>query len=193
MSHRRSQGGKLTKITGGMILALLLLAGDILCVQPATAQRSSMPDLAARKKGPSGLPVPRFVSLKASEVNVRRGPSWDHAVMWVFHRAGLPVEVIAEFDVWRQVRDSEGATGWVLGTLLSGQRTVLVAPWKKGQGTFDLRRTDEGEQVEAKLSAGVFGAVEKCDGKQCEITAGGVTGYISQELLWGVYVGENIN
>jgi SH3-like domain-containing protein len=175
-----------------MILALLLLAGVILCVQPVAAQPSSVPNLGAPKKGPSGLPIPRFVSLKASEVNVRRGPSWDHAVMWVFRRVGLPVEVIAEFDVWRQVRDSEGATGWVLGTLLSGRRTVLVAPWKKMHGTFDLLSTNGRGHVEAKLSPGVLGTVENCDGKQCQITAGGVTGVISQDLLWGVYVGENI-
>lgn len=192
MSHRHCLCDKLVEMPGGVILAILLLVGVILCVQPVAAQPSSMPNLAARKKGPSGLPVPRFVSLKASEVNVRRGPSWDHAVMWVFHRGGLPVEVIAEFDVWRQVRDSEGATGWVLGTLLSGRRTVLVAPWKKGQGTYDLRSIIEGGHVEAKLSPGVLGSVENCDGKHCQITAGGVTGYISQELLWGVYVGENI-
>jgi SH3-like domain-containing protein len=193
MSHRHSQVGKLAKTLGEVILVLLLLVGVILCVQPVTAQPSSMPNLSTQKKGPSGLPVPRFVSLKASEVNVRRGPSWDHAVMWVFRRVGLPVEVIAEFDVWRQVRDSEGATGWVLGTLLSGRRTVLVAPWKKGQGTFDMHSTIEGGQVEAKLSPAVLGSVEMCDGKQCKITAGGVSGYISQELLWGVYVGEKIN
>lgn len=193
MSHRHSLGDKLVEMPGGVILAILLLVGVILCVQPVAAQPSSMPNLAARKKGPSGLPVPRFVSLKAGEVNVRRGPSWDHAVMWVFHRVGLPVEVIAEFDVWRQVRDSEGATGWVLGTLLSGRRTVLVAPWKKKHGTYDLLSTNGGGHVEAKLSPGVLGEVENCDGTQCKITAGGVSGYIIQELLWGVYVGENIN
>ncbi|MEJ2116699.1 MAG: SH3 domain-containing protein [Alphaproteobacteria bacterium] len=151
-----------------------------------------MPDLAARKKGPSGLPIPRFVSLKANEVNVRRGPSWDHAVVWVFRREHLPVEIIAEFDVWRQVRDSEGATGWVLGTLLSGRRTVLVAPWKKGQGALDMRNAARGGKVVAKLSPGVLGKVKACDGKQCQISAGGVSGYISQELLWGVYVGEKV-
>ncbi len=113
-----------------MALAVILAGWLTAPGAPALAQKAAV-DLAARKAGPiTGLPTPRFVSLKADEVNVRRGPGWDHAVAWVFHRAGLPVEVIAEFDVWREVRDSEGATGWVAGTLLSGRRTVLVAPWE---------------------------------------------------------------
>ena len=80
----------------------------------------------------SGLPVPRYVSLKSDRVNLREGPSKDHRTTWVFQRAGLPVEITGEFEIWRKVRDSEGAEGWVLHSLLSGRRTVLVAPWKKG-------------------------------------------------------------
>src|ERR1700743_961106 len=79
----------------------------------------------------SGLPVPRYVSLKSDRVNLREGPSKDHQTSWVFQRAGLPVEITAESDNWRRIRDSEGTEGWVLQSLLSGRRTVLVAPWKK--------------------------------------------------------------
>jgi SH3-like domain-containing protein len=161
----------------------------------AAAPLKSGVDLANRTKGPStGLPVPRFVSLKADEVNVRRGPGWDHQVSWVFRRAGLPVEVIAEFDVWREVRDSEGATGWVLGTLLSGRRTVLVAPWKaKTQMTELYNGADKSSRVEARLAPGVLGDVEKCTGEWCRILAGGVEGYITQDFVWGAYPGEKIN
>ena len=161
---------------------------------PALAQKAAV-DLAARKAGPiTGLPTPRFVSLKADEVNVRRGPGWDHAVAWVFHRAGLPVEVIAEFDVWREVRDSEGATGWVAGTLLSGRRTVLVAPWQDKAHTIDLHGSaSKSSPVSAKLSPGVLGDVYRCDGSWCQISAGGVSGYIGQDFVWGVYPGEKID
>ena len=79
----------------------------------------------------SRLPVPRFVSLKSDRVNLREGPSKDHRTSWVFQRAGLPVEITAEFETWRRIRDSEGAEGWVLHSLLSGRRTALVAPWWK--------------------------------------------------------------
>src|SRR5262245_43622062 len=133
-------------------LSLICFAASALSCGPAAAQTGGI-DLATRAKGASsGLPTPRFVSLKADEVNVRSGPSWDHAISWVFPRAGLPVEVIAESDVWRQVRDSEGATGWVLGTLLSGRRTVLVAPWKAKTLTIELYGgPDQSARVSAKL------------------------------------------
>lgn len=194
MSHRHSANSEAVNAHKRAMLAALFLGLGLLLFTPAGAQPSNPPDLTARKIGTvTGLPVPRFVSLKADKVNVRRGPSWDHAKDWEFQRIGLPVEVLAEFDVWRQVRDSEGATGWVLGTLLSGRRTVLIAPWKKGEGTLDLSgAADRGGEVKAKLSPGVLGDVDSCDGKWCQITAGGVSGYIAQDLLWGVYVGETV-
>lgn len=151
-------------------------------------------DLATRKNGPSGLPLPRFVSLKADQVNVRKGPGWDHGVAWVFRRAGLPVEVIAEFDVWRRIRDNEGAEGWVLGSLLSSRRTVMIAPWKTDRQPLELLRSAaNGAEAKAKLAPGVLGDVEKCDGLWCEISAGSVNGYISQEMVWGAYPGEKVN
>ncbi len=79
----------------------------------------------------TGLPVPRYVSLKTDRVNLREGPSKDHRTAWVYQRAGLPVEIIAEYETWRRIRDSEGTEGWVLHSLLSGRRTALVQPWGK--------------------------------------------------------------
>lgn len=171
------------------ILGLWLVDGH----DSASAKQPSI-DLSAREKGKStGLPIPRFVSLKADVVNVRRGPGWDHAIAWVFRRAGLPVEIIAEFDVWRKVRDSEGATGWVIGTLLSGRRTVLVAPWENKQRVINMHNSASGtSSINAKLSPGVLGNVDNCDGDWCEIRVGGAEGYISQELVWGAYPGETI-
>ena len=101
----------------------------LLVVGPVQAADDEKPK--AEQTGASGLGLPRFVSLKSDKVNVRKGPSTDQAIVWVFNRAGLPVEVIAESENWRRVRDSEGADGWVLHSLLSGRRTVLIAPWSK--------------------------------------------------------------
>src|SRR5581483_10351551 len=114
-------------------------------VWPSTSLVAQAPS-AAPLQG-SGLPVPRFVSLKADRVHIRQGPGTDYKVVWVFHRAGLPVEVLSEFEGWRQVRDSEGATGWVLQALVSGRRTALVLPWelKTAKGTptqVPLRSSD---------------------------------------------------
>ncbi len=90
--------------------------------------------LRRKTAGPaSGLPVPRFVSLKVDKVNVRKGPSREHEVDWVFTRAGLPVEIIAEFENWRRIRDARAPKAGSSTRLLSGRRTALVAPWAKGQ------------------------------------------------------------
>ncbi len=77
--------------------------------------------------------MPRFVSLKSDKVNVRAGPTKDHDVTWVYTRSGLPVEITAEFENWRRIRDWEGAEGWVYHSLLSGRRTALVAPSRKAK------------------------------------------------------------
>lgn len=141
----------------------------------------------------SGLAVPRFVSLKSNKVNVRRGPSTEQSIVWVFARAGLPVEIIAESENWRRVRDSEGADGWVFHSLLSGRRTVLVSPWvKDGEAVLLHRSSSTGSRVVAQLQPGVIGDVVTCDGEWCELSVGDYSGYVEQGRLWGVYRDEEI-
>jgi SH3-like domain-containing protein len=135
----------------------------------------------------TGLRIPRYVSLKSDRVNLREGPSKDHRTTWVFQRAGLPVEVTAEFENWRRIRDSEGSEGWVLQSLLSGKKTALVAPWRRGE-MFALygKPQDTADRV-AKLQTGVLATVRKCDPVWCRISGEGYDGYIQKTLLWGVY------
>ncbi|HET9273995.1 MAG TPA: SH3 domain-containing protein [Methyloceanibacter sp.] len=143
--------------------------------------------------GKAALPVPRFVSLKSDKVNVRRGPSTDQAIVWVFSRAGLPVEIIAESENWRRVRDSEGADGWVFHSMLSARRTARVAPWTKGEGSvplYDSKST--GSRAVAALQAGVLGSVLSCDGEWCNMSVEDYSGYVQQDKLWGVYRGEDV-
>ena len=103
---------------------------SLLLVAVAANQTAAQP-----AAGSSGLPVPRFVSLKSDRVNLRQGPGIEYPTAWVFRRAGLPVEVIKEFESWRQVRDAEGTTGWVLGSMLSGRRTAVILPWEVKPGS----------------------------------------------------------
>lgn len=146
----------------------------------------------AAEDTPSGQPVPRFVSLKADKVNVRNGPNRDQDVAWVFARAGLPVEVTAEFETWRRIRDADGAEGWVYHSMLSGRRTALVAPWQKE--TVVLRDAPNGDaRTVAKLEPGVLGAVKACDGKWCRLTGEGFDGYVDQSKLFGVYPSEKLD
>ena len=143
--------------------------------------------------GPSGLLIPRFVSLKAEKVNVRRGPASDHPVAWVFQRKGLPVEIVAESENWRRIRDSDGEEGWILQNMLTGKRTAVVAPWRAGKTMPLHTAASKDSGLVAKLSADVVGDVDSCTGKWCEITVGGYSGWIEQTMLWGVYPGEVVD
>jgi SH3-like domain-containing protein len=105
----------------------------------------------------------------------------------------LPVEVIAEFEHWRQIRDSEGSEGWVFHALLSGRRTALIMPWVKERKAIALLDdASTGADPVAQLEPGVMGSVDKCDGTWCNFTVGNYSGWIKQERLWGVYRSEKV-
>jgi SH3-like domain-containing protein len=170
---------------------ILNLAARLFAAPLAVWLLTGAPACAQQSLGPvSRLPVPRFVSLKTDRVNLHEGPSKDHRTLWVFERAGLPVEITAEFETWRRIRDSEGTEGWVLHSLLSGRRTALVAPWKKEP--VILMESDH-KSPTAKLSPGVIGTLRKCDGAWCRLAGVGFDGYLQQENLWGVYPGEKVD
>jgi SH3-like domain-containing protein len=138
------------------------------------------------------LPLPRFASLKSDRVNLREGPSKDHRTRWVYQRAGLPVEIIGEFETWRRIRDAEGGEGWVLQSLLSGRRTALVAPWWK-EKTLPLRETpNDGSEVVARLEIGVQASIRACDGQWCRLQGKGFDGYLQQNRVWGAYPAETV-
>src|SRR5271165_107749 len=139
-SHSRARPWAAT-----ILLALVALAG-------ASAAFAAS-DVAAGSA--SGLPVPRFVSLKPDRVNVRSGPTRDHDVAFMFTRPALPVEITAESDNWRRIRDWEGSEGWVYHSLLSGRRTALVAPKDKNQLVPLYEQSDANSAVVAQLQAGV--------------------------------------
>lgn len=141
----------------------------------------------------SGLPIPRFVSLKSDRVNVRGGPTKDHEVNWVYTRTGLPVEVTAEFENWRKVRDSEGAEGWVYHSLLTGKRTVVVTLKSKDEPAVLRDSPDAAAVMAARLEAGVLATVKRCNGAWCRIVGSGFDGWIEQARLWGVYPNERID
>ncbi|MGB3387631.1 MAG: SH3 domain-containing protein [Pseudaminobacter sp.] len=142
--------------------------------------------------GPSGLPLPRFVSLKSGRVNARIGPGLSYAVNWLYTKPGLPMEITQEYDNWRRVRDSEGAEGWINQSLLSGRRTAIAAPWQRGKDATItlLAKPDDEAHTVAILEPGVVGTIKSCNGKWCEMTFSGHTGWIKQTLVWGAYPGE---
>ena len=140
----------------------------------------------------SGLPVPRFVSLKSDRVNVRSGPNKDQDVRWVYTRVGMPVEITAEFENWRRIRDWEGAEGWVYHSLLSGRRSAVVVPTLKDDMVPLYEKGDPQSGVVAKLQSGVLGQLKSCDGTWCQFNGKNFSGWIRQERLWGAYPNEKV-
>lgn len=165
------------------VLSVVALVGAA-CVAGAAAQETT--------GSVSGLPIPRFVSLKPSDTPMREGPSKDHRIKWVFKKEGVPVEIIAEFDNWRRVRDSEGDDGWVFHSRLSGRRTGQINPKLKEPNVALYARDSDGAAVVARLQPGVIGSVEQCTGRWCRISGEGFDGWLQQERLWGVYPGERV-
>jgi SH3-like domain-containing protein len=134
----------------------------------------------------TSLPVPRYVSLKTGEGNVRRGPSLSHRIDWVFTREDMPLQITAEYGHWRRVVDSDGLGGWVHYSLVSGTRTVMV-----NQDMLPLRaRPDEGASEVALLEQGVIARLGECNADWCRISSGGYRGWTPKTALWGVDADE---
>jgi len=153
----------------------------------------SVPALAQTTTGASGLPLPRFVSLKARRVNLRIGPSRDYAVDWLYTRSGIPMEIIQEYDHWRRVRDPDGTEGWIHRSLLTSERTASVAPWQRGSDGVYVHmrgRPQKNSTLVAKLEPGVIVKVRECNGKWCQAEIQGVRGWLPQDEIWGAYPGE---
>ncbi|APE44407.1 aspartyl-trna synthetase [Sulfitobacter alexandrii] len=159
----------------GALVALLVmtsLTAPVLC-----------PPAMADGVGPvTNLPLPRFVSMKASEGNVRRGPSLSHRIDWVFKRRDMPLRITAEHGHWRRVEDRDGMGGWVHYSLLSGTRTVLVE-----QDMLALHvRPDPNAPVTAALELGVVARLGECIPEWCELRTGGYSGWAPKSRIWGV-------
>jgi SH3-like domain-containing protein len=170
-----------------------VLAGVALI--PSSGQHAAQATAAGApgvETGKSGLPVPRFVSLKATRVNVRIGPGEDYKIAWIFTKPGLPIEVIQEYDNWRRIRDSDGTVGWVFQSLLSGRRTAVVAPWASDDPR-PIRSSPSAEaSITAYLEPKVMGEIDRCDAGWCRISGKDYSGWLPQEQLWGVYPGEEL-
>jgi SH3-like domain-containing protein len=150
-------------------------------------------DMAIGTGSVSGLPVPRFVSLKSDRVNVRSGPNKDQDVRWVYTRAGMPVEITAEFENWRRIRDWEGAEGWVYHSLLSGRRSAVVVPTLKNDLVPLYAQPDAASPLMARLQSGVLGQLKSCNGTWCQFAGKNFDGWIRQERLWGAYPNEKVD
>ena len=176
------------------VVVSAMLLGTAL-ISPALTAPSEQPAPAQSvARGASGLPLPRFVSLKSGKVNSRIGPGLNYAVDWMYLKPGLPMEIIQEYDNWRRVRDADGAEGWINQSLLSGKRTGIAAPWQRGKDAQIplLDKPEKGASTVAVIQPGVIGTIKTCNGNWCEMVFQGHVGWLAQSLVWGAYPGETI-
>ena len=138
----------------------------------------------------TGLPLPRFVSIRSEEVNMRTGPGVRYPVDWVYHRKSMPVEVVNEFDTWRKVRDVRGGQGWIHQSMLSSRRTMVVT----GQIRTIRKRADVKSPPLARVEPGAMGKLLQCpDGLGwCEVKIGDFKGWFRRVEFWGVYPKETL-
>lgn len=159
---------------------------------PARADHApaAEPVAATPSRGPvTGFPLPRYVSMRASEGNARRGPSRSHRIDWVFTRRDMPMMIVAEHGHWRRVVDRDGVGGWMHHALLSGVRTAIVE-----QDMTPLHaRPDTGSPVRARAELGVIGRLRECRPDWCLMEAGGHRGWVETGALWGVDPGETFD
>ncbi len=155
----------------------------------------------AAAENPSGLPVPRWVTTRSNPINVRLGPGTRYGIAWVYLKSGMPVEIIQEFDIWRKIRDVDGAEGWLQQNLLQGKRAAIVKPADDANVAL-FSSPDETSGVRAWLAPKFRVDLKECDGTWCRATAtihpksGGsrsYDGYVKQDVLWGVYKDETFD
>ena len=134
--------------------------------------------------------LPRFVSLRSDEVNMRAGPGARYRIDWVYRRRDLPVEIEREFDVWRWVSDADGVHGWVHQATLMGRRSFIV---QKSDATLRSDAKDSASAV-AILKPGVVGRIRSCEAGSdwCNVSTGSYRGYLRRSQFWGLLPGETI-
>jgi SH3-like domain-containing protein len=165
---------------------------------PPPVQASPAPATPAAPHAPAeppkgsntGLPLPRFASLKTDEVNLRSGPGLRYPIDWVYKRRDLPVEIEREFEVWRLISDSEGVKGWVHQATLTGRRSFVIVGAEQAMRSSD---SDSASAV-AQLKPGVVGRLRACDANAawCQVQVGDYRGWLKRDAFWGTYPGEAV-
>ena len=159
---------------------LLLFTTLGLVAAPAMAQE--------RADGTTDFPVPRFVSLKSNSAMLRAGPEERFPILWEYKRRGLPLEVIKEYKIWRQVRDPDGTVGWMNKSLLTGVRTGFV---RDGIRTLFVA-PDLQSRIAWRVEPGTVMTITLCENLWCRVSNDGRSGYILRNQLWGTYQGEAV-
>jgi SH3-like domain-containing protein len=157
-------------------LLLLLICIGLMTAAPVFAEESPK--------------LPRFASLKNDEIFVRTGPALQYPIRWVYKKRGLPVEIVKEYDTWRQIRDFDGGVGWVHQAMLSPYRSAIIIA---KDGITALVKPEQNAGSVVKLDRGVVAAIDECEPAWCEVRISGFRGWVPRAELWGIYPGEEIH
>lgn len=169
---------------------ILIINFVLICFSSATGFAQESEIKASQAFRSTEYPLPRFVSLRSNEAYVRTGPGRKYPVKWVYKRAGIPVEIVLEYDVWRKIHDFDGEKGWVHKSLLSGNRTAFIL----GEELVGLyKKPSQDSRVRAYLQPNLLVSVEGCDDGWCRVEAREYSGWLKQSTIWGVYEAENFN
>jgi SH3-like domain-containing protein len=159
----------------------------VLCFALSAALAAAVALASAAETEPSAR-LPRFVSLRSDQVNLRVGPGENYPIQWVLTRKEMPVEIIREFEHWRMIRDWQGTEGWVHERMVTGKRAVVV----KGSIRALHRLPDPASQIVARAEPGVFARLIECRGTWCRIETAEIAGWVQRIEVWGVYPDEAV-
>ncbi|MEG8099053.1 hypothetical protein GY664_02235 [Candidatus Liberibacter brunswickensis] len=136
--------------------------------------------------------LPRFVTIKSSRANSRVGPGMIYAIVCTYLTRGLPVEIINEYENWRQIRDFDGTIGWINKSLLSNKRSAIVSPWERKTNKYvNIYKKPEIQSIIlAKVEPGVLLTINECSGQWCFVYNTDIEGWVKQKKIWGTYPGE---
>lgn len=135
----------------------------------------------------SKLTIPRFAIIKSSEANVRKGPGGQYPIEWIYQLKNIPVEIINEYEQWREIKDMNGEGGWIHSSILSGKRTVIVSG---KEAKYLYKNHSKNSKLIAKIMPGYVCGLKNCSIDWCKVKCASESGWIPKSDIWGVYPHE---
>jgi SH3-like domain-containing protein len=140
----------------------------------------------AAEAPPSAPFEAKYEALRFGKIKMHTGPGQQYPVSWVYQRKGLPVKVVAAYDVWRKVVDADGTTGWMQENMLSDKRTVAVV----GVQRHLMSDASPNAATVALADPGTIAQVKACKGGWCQVKFTDYEGWIRQSEVWGTAPNE---
>tara|TARA_B100000575_G_C22928487_1_gene538203 strand:+ start:126 stop:656 length:531 start_codon:yes stop_codon:yes gene_type:complete len=138
----------------------------------------------------TGLELPRYVSLKSNESNIRVGPSKNYPIIIKYIKKDFPLKIVDEHKEWRKTVDFQNNTGWIHKSLIKGQRNGILI--SQNQKKIQILNTVDGKII-GEANTGTFVRLSKCKVDWCMIVKHQYRGWVKKKYLWGVKENEKFN